>query len=115
MNKYTSAGIVEAARNGRRFLIVNKDVGTSREVFGMCRTLATTAAKVHAANGQEAIHWDNGGMIAFIGLNRTAGRGYSADTLYIDTGCADMMSDTHWEALLPTISGSPTGEVVEAQ
>lgn len=112
MNKYTAAGIIEAAQNGRRFLIVNKNEATSREVFGMCRALSVAADKVSATNGQEALHWNNGGMIAFIGLNRTAGRGYSVDTLYVDTGCAKQMREHHWEALLPTTAASPTGEVI---
>lgn len=114
MNKYTANGITDAAEQGRRFLIVNHNATTSREAFNTCRDAATNPSRILTANGHEAIHWANGGMIAFIALNRGAGRGYSADVLYIGSGCDEVMSLDQWESLLPTIATSPTGEVIRA-
>lgn len=70
--------------------------------------LSARVESIRKVNGQEHIMLTNGGSVEFIARSKSSGRGFTADTLVLDE--AQELNDEAMEALLPTISSSPSGD-----
>ena len=117
-------GAVEVAQlhklvvQGRKILHTAHEVKTARKAFlRLCSffenerkypELAELVESIRRTNGQEAIVLTNGASIEFVARSRGSGRGFTVDDLFCDE--AQEMTDEQLEALLPTISASPTGD-----
>jgi hypothetical protein len=74
-----------------------------------CDLLADQVAIVRTAAGDQAIELKNGCRIRFIARSRSSGRGFSADTVYLDE--AFKLDDATIGALLPALSARPNAQV----
>lgn len=105
---------------GRKILMTAHEVKTSRKAFQrLCSffenerkypELAKLVAPngIRRTNGQEAIVLKSGASIEFVARSRGSARGFTVDDLFCDE--AQEMTDEQLEALLPTISASPSGD-----
>lgn len=111
MNRYAAAGLAEAARQGRRILIVSYDLRASAEALDDFRGLVDDA-DVTRVNGKQRIAFPSGGRVRFTSVRSRGHRGVVADTVYLD---GELDRDPSVIAdLLPCIQTSPTGELVRA-
>lgn len=69
--------------------------------------LSSMVTSILRSNGQEAVFLRNGGSCEFVARSRGSARGFSVDVLVMDE--AQDLGDDAIEALLPTISASPSG------
>jgi len=118
-------GTVEAVQlykmvvQGRKILHTAHEVKTARKHFLRMKSFFEDERRypelfelarggIRQTNGQEAITLSNGGSIEFVARSRGSGRGYTVDDLFFDE--AQDLTDEQQDALLPTISASPTGD-----
>lgn len=118
-------GTVEAVQlykmvvQGRKILHTAHEVKTARKHFLRMKSFFEDERRypelfelakggIRQTNGQEAIVLSNGGSIEFVARSRGSGRGYTVDDLFFDE--AQDLTDEQQDALLPTISASPTGD-----
>lgn len=102
---------------GEKFLHTAHQVKTARKAFlriasffeneRLYPELAAMVVEIRKTNGQEAVVLNNGGSVEFIARSRNSGRGFTVDVLVLDE--AQDLTDEELEALMPTISASPTG------
>lgn len=107
---------------GEKFLHTAHEVKTARKAFKRLQwffgeragdpgakfpELNALVKEVRNTNGQEAIVLKNGGSVEFIARSKGSGRGFTVDVLVLDE--AQELTDEHMEALLPTVSASPSG------
>lgn len=103
---------------GRKILHTAHEVKTARKAFLRLASffenpreypeLAAMVKEVRRTNGQEAIVLDNGGSIEYVARSRGSGRGFTVDDLVLDE--AQELTDEQLEALMYTISASPSGK-----
>ena len=102
---------------GEKFLHTAHEVKTARKAFIRIASffenerdypeLAALVKEIRKTNGQEAVILTNGGSVEFIARSRGSGRGFTVDVLVCDE--AQELTNEELEALLPTISASPSG------
>lgn len=102
---------------GEKFLHTAHEVKTARKAFlrlaGFFENpreypeLTELVSFIRRTNGQEAIELKNGGLVEFSARSRGAARGFTVDTVVFDE--AQELTDEQLNALLPTISASPSG------
>lgn len=102
---------------GEKFLHTAHEVKTARKAFIRIASffenereypeLAALVRDIRKTNGQEAVILTNGGSVEFIARSRGSGRGFTVDVLVCDE--AQELTNEELEALLFTISASPTG------
>jgi hypothetical protein len=102
---------------GEKFLHTAHQVKTAKKAFKRIASffenerqypeLAALVQEIRKTNGQEAIVLSNGGSVEFIARSSNSGRGFTVDVLVCDE--AQDLTDDELEALLPTISASPSG------
>jgi phage terminase large subunit-like protein len=74
-----------------------------------CDYLAKQVKIIRTGAGDQAIELINGCRIRFIARSRSSGRGFSADTVYLDE--AFELSDATMGALIPALSARPNSQV----
>lgn len=101
---------------GEKFLHTAHEVKTARKAFiRLCSffenpkfpELEALVVDIRKTNGQEAIVLRNGGSCEFVARSKGSARGFTVDVLVMDE--AQESSEEAIEALLPTISASPSG------
>lgn len=101
---------------GEKFLHTAHEVKTARKAFvRLCSffenpkfpELQALVVEIRRTNGQEAIVLKNGGSCEFVARSKGSARGFTVDVLVMDE--SQELSEEAIEALLPTISASPSG------
>jgi hypothetical protein len=101
---------------GEKFLHTAHEVKTARKAFiRLCSffenphfpELMALVSEIRKTNGQEAIILRNGGSCEFVARSKGSARGFTVDVLVMDE--AQELGEDAIEALLPTISASPSG------
>lgn len=101
---------------GEKFLHTAHEVKTARKAYlRLCSffenpnfpELADLVSDIRRTNGQEAIILKNGGSCEFVARSKGSARGFTVDVLVMDE--AQELGEDAIEALLPTISASPSG------
>lgn len=94
------------------------EVKTARQAFlrlcsffeneNMYPELAELVKEIRRTNGQECISLTNGGIVYFSSRSSGANRGFTVDVVVYDE--AQALTDEQQNALLPTLSASPSGK-----
>lgn len=101
---------------GEKFLHTAHEVKTARKAFLRLESFFTSqlypelsdmVVTLNRSIGQEVIILRNGGSCEFVARSRGSARGYTVDVLVMDE--AQELGDDAIDALLPTISASPSG------
>lgn len=101
---------------GEKFLHTAHEVKTARKAYiRLCSffenpnypELSDLVSDIRRTNGQEAIILRNGGSCEFVARSKGSARGFTVDVLVMDE--AQELGEDAIEALLPTISASPSG------
>jgi phage terminase large subunit-like protein len=80
-----------------------------KDLIQGCDLLAAEVAIIRTGAGDQAIELKSGARIRFVARSRSSGRGFTADTVYLDE--AFKLDDSTMGALLPTLSARPNSQV----
>ena len=103
--------------NGERFLHTAHQVRTSKRSFKRLVNIFTNrqfpeigaeVKNIRYTNGEEAIELKNGGMVEFLARSRQAARGFDGISRIVFDEAQELMDD-QLDAILATLSASPTG------
>ena len=102
---------------GEKILHTAHEVKTARQAFNRLAIffsnehqypeLAKMVVAIRKTNGQEEIELTNGGSVKFSSRSNGANRGFTVDSVIFDE--AQELTDEQLNALLPTLSASPSG------
>lgn len=105
---------------GERILHSAHRVSTARKAFIRLKSffenkrdypeLFELVSAIRQTNGQEAIVLKNGAIIEFCARQKNTALGFTVDLLICDE--SQDLSQTSWEALLPTISATPNAQTI---
>ena len=111
MNKYTAAGLLAAAHEGKRIIVISHRQAEARDALEAFERLAPDGMLIIRANGDERIVCASGGEIRLC-TRRTSFRSRTADIIFIeDREDVDHELTREVQHLIAT---NPHGEIIFA-
>ncbi|WP_104084236.1 hypothetical protein [Cryobacterium sp. Y11] len=111
MNKYTAIGLLSAAAEGKRIIVLSPHARARRDAFDEMRTSAPDL-EWRLTNGDQRVTLPSGGSIRFLSDNRGLRdrlRGTIADIVLVED---DYAGRTHSDEVRAVIATSPHGEII---
>lgn len=105
MNRYAASGISADAVQGKRIIVITRDLMTSGEALEQIVQATPTDIDIttRRANGAQRISYPTTGGEVIIRSYRQGARGVSADILYLDESVDPLIRGTNaWTASTPT-------------
>lgn len=113
MNKYAAVGLAAEAAEGRRILVITETQAEAESAIACCfNTDDPAIQRIVRTSGQQQIDYKSGGSIKFRSYRSSGHRGVTVDTVFLDTGVDQAMSDP--ASVMACIAASTAGTVVRA-
>lgn len=116
MNKYAAHGLVAAAHNGRRVIVVSATTRHAEQaMYDFMQPAEDAGAVIARTNGARRIDFPTtGGQIYFASAQTTAERGRSVDVVFLDGENLGAHEYDLIDRYRPCIGTSRVGEIVRA-